>query len=185
MRSSRSKRRPAYTLLEIIIVMVIIVIIAAISVPLIQSTLAQSRIDASGDLVRGKMAEARARAMQDGRPWRFSVLPGSGSYQLAPDDSSEWDQAVTEPDDRPDLFRDSLPQDIIFALTREDIFNSDSASPPSGGWQTVAVFTADGAALDDATIYFGKPGISPLRATVRGLTGTVSIESYKVLQPGQ
>src|SRR4051794_31773914 len=100
MRASRSYHRPAFTLIEMVLVMVIILIVAAISVPLIQTMLAESRIDASGDVVRGKMAEARARAMEEGRPWKFAFIVNTGVYQLAPEDSSEWDNPSQEPDER-------------------------------------------------------------------------------------
>ena len=177
MRASRSYHRSAFTLMEIILVMVIFIIVAALSIPLIQTMLTDSRISASGDVVRGKMAEARARAMEEGRPWKFGFMASTGVYQLAPEDSNEWDNASQDPDERSDLIRDSLPKEIVFALSKEDIFNSDQAGGSGGSWITAAVFTPDGAARDDTVIYFGKPGLVPMRAKLRALTGTASTES--------
>jgi len=179
MQASRIHRRAGFTLMEIILVVVIAIIVASISIPLIQTQLAEARITASGDIVRGKMAEARARAMDEGRPWRFGFIAGSSIYQLAPDESSEWDNPGSEPDERADLVRDKLPQDIIFAFTREEIMGTDQAGSGSGSWNTAAVFLPDGSAVDDTTVYFGKAGSSPLRAKLRALTGIVNIESYK------
>src|SRR5471030_1390268 len=113
MRASPSYRRSAFTLMEIILVMVIFIIVASLSIPLIQTMLTDSRISASGDAVRGKMAEARARAMEEGRPWRFGFIPNSGIYQLAPEDSTDWDVPSQDLDERPDLIRDSLPKEIV------------------------------------------------------------------------
>src|SRR5438067_1992172 len=139
MRAARSHQRPAYTMLEIILVMVIIVIAAGLSIPLMQTMLADGRITASGDQVRGQMAEARARAMDEGRPWKFGFIAGTGYYQLAPEDSSEWDNQSQEPDASAEVIRDQLPKDIIFALSHEAIFNS-AGGGGGGGWETGAVF---------------------------------------------
>ena len=177
MRTSRRHLRAAFTLIEIILVVVIFLIVASISIPMIQTTLMESRISASGDLVRGKMAEARARAMEEGRPWRFAFIANTGIYQLAPEDSNDWDTQAHEPDERLDLIRDSLPTDIVFALSRDEIFGSEQAGGQGSGWETAAIFMPDGAARDDTVIYFGKPGVAPLRAKLRALTGTASIET--------
>jgi len=179
MRALRSDHRQAFTLMEIIIVVMIFLIIAAISIPTIQSTLDDSRVTASGDAVRGKLAEARARAMEEGRTWKFAFIANTGIYQLAPEDSPEWETPSQELDERPDLIRDSLPPGVVFGLSHEDIFNNDTAGQAGAGWEIAAVFTPDGAAVDDALFYFGKPGQAPMRARLRGLTGSVSIETFK------
>jgi hypothetical protein len=154
--------------------------IAAISVPVIQTQMAEARITAAGDLVRGKMAEARARAMDEGRPWRFGFVTGAGVYQLAPDDSNEWNNVATDPDRRSDLIRDTLPPDIIFGLTKDEIMGSDGSGAGGGGnWSTAAVFLPDGSAEDDTIVYFGKGGVAPLRAKVRALTGIVNLEQWR------
>jgi prepilin-type N-terminal cleavage/methylation domain-containing protein len=178
MQMRLSTNRPGFTLVEILLVVALIVIVALVSVPMIQSTLDDARISASGDLVGGKMAEARARAMEDGRRWKFGFIANTGVYQIAPEDSSVWDTPSNDPDETDDLIRNSLPQDIIFALTREAIMGSDSAGGGGGNWETAAIFAADGTAVDDTVVYFGKPGISPQRASIRALTGTVSIETF-------
>ena len=177
MRASRSYPRPAFTLMEIILVMVIFIIVASLSIPLIQTMLTDSRISASGDVVRGKMAEARARAMEEGRPWKFAFIANTGVYQLAPEDSKEWDSPSQEPDEQIDLIRDSLPKEIVFALSREEILNADQGGSPGSGWATAAIFVADGSAMEDTVIYFGKPGMVPMRAKLRALTGTATIET--------
>ena len=54
--------------------------------------------------------------------------------------------------------------------------------PPGGGgtWETIAIYEPQGGARDDVTVYFGKPGLGPNRAKVRGLTGAVSIEVFNL-----
>ena len=116
--------------------------------------------------------------MEEGRPWKFGFIANTGVYQLAPEDSSVWDNPSTQLDQQADLIRDTLPQDIVFALTRADIISSSQPGGGGGGWETAAIFAPDGSALDDTVIYFGKPGASPLRAKLRALTGIVNIETY-------
>ena len=56
MRKQQTTHRRGFTLIEMMIVVALVVIVASLSVPLIQMTLDDARVNASGDLVRGKMA---------------------------------------------------------------------------------------------------------------------------------
>jgi prepilin-type N-terminal cleavage/methylation domain-containing protein len=178
MQTWQITKRQGFTLIELMLVVALIVIVVGVSVPVIQSMMDDARINASGDLVSGKMAEARARAMDDGRRWKVGFIANTGVYQIAPEDSSEWDTASRDPNEDADLIRDSLPQDVVFAFTREAIMGGDQAGGAGGNWETAAIFLPDGSAVDDTIVYFGKPGISPQRAKLRALTGTVSIETF-------
>ena len=95
MRAAQARR--AYTLLEIILVMALIVIMSAIAIPVMQSMLSDARVTAAGDQVRGKLADTRANAMAEGRPWRLAFLPNTGVFQMAPEESTEWDSVVQDP----------------------------------------------------------------------------------------
>jgi hypothetical protein len=171
--------------MEMLLVLAIVVLAAAISVPLIGYLLGDSRLTAAGDLVRGKLAEARAHAVEDSQPWRLAYIPNTGVFQLAPDDSPEWETTATDLTEKEGLVRDELPKDIVFALTHDDIMGQQQALSPGVGWQTIAIFMPDGSAQDDSTTYFGKPGQGPMRVQVRGLTGSVSIEMFTVRMMGQ
>jgi type II secretory pathway pseudopilin PulG len=180
MRRNERQSRSAYTLLEIILVLAILVIVTALTVPSMQSMLADSRLTGAGDVVRGRLADARANAMSEGRPWKFGFIANTGVYQLAPEDSSEWDNASQELVEKADVIRDELPKDIVFSLNQEDILNSQQALPPGPGWETIAIYLPEGYARDDTTVYFGKPGGGPNRAVLRGLTGSVSMETFQL-----
>lgn len=177
MRAASPTIRSAYTLMELILVVVILVAIAGISVPVLQTMLTDTSISASADQVQGLFAEARARAMDDGRAWKIGFRPGTGAYQLAPEDSQEWENLATGEAEAADYLRGELPKEILFALTHEEII-SGQASQGSGNWETIAVFLPNGSARDDTTVYFGKGGIAPMRAVLRGLTGSVAIEQF-------
>jgi Tfp pilus assembly protein FimT len=162
--------------MELIVVLALIVIIAAISVPVMQTMLTDASVTAAGDKVQELMAEARAHAMDDGRPWRVAYLPGTRVIQIAPDDSTEWGNTGQDEIAKSDLIRALLPDKTYFGTSREDIQNG--VDPPTSGrdWQVAAVFMPDGSALDDSFTYFGKIGTAPLRVRLRALTGAVSVE---------
>jgi prepilin-type N-terminal cleavage/methylation domain-containing protein len=169
--------RRAYTLFEIILVMAIIVVAASLTIPVVRTMLTDARISASADTVRGLMAEARARALAQGRPWRVGFIANTGVYQLAPDDASDWDNPIQEPAEQVDLIRDVLPKEIVFALNDSDIAGGKESGPAGSKWETAAVYLGDGSARDDTTVYFGKPSIVPMRIRVRSLTGAVVVEA--------
>lgn len=168
--------RRGFTLLEVILVMVIMVIATAIAVPVIQSMLDDAHMTAGADMVRARLADARAKALDSGTPWKVAYLPNSGIFQLAAEDADAWSDSDQTPDETPEFMRGELPKDIILAVNRDDIAGAAGAPQASGGWQTLAVFTGDGSARDDGTVYVGKPGLMPLRVRVRALTGTVSLD---------
>lgn len=173
-------RRAAYTLFEIILVMAVIVIVTAISVPVVRTMLTDTRISAAADTVRGQMTEARARAMEEGRPWKLAVITNTGTFQLAPDDSTEWsNSSAQEPERKPDLIRGQLPEDVIFSLTHDAIMGKPTPDPPGTSWEAIAVFLPDGTARDDSTIYVGQSGIAPMRLQLRALTGAIIVEEFQ------
>jgi type II secretory pathway pseudopilin PulG len=174
-RMSAPARR-GLTLLELLVVMVLIIAIAAITLPFMQSMLADTRVTAAGDQVRARLAETRALAMEEGKPFRFAFQAYTGYYQIAPEGDPAWDTVATATVDLDDLVRGSLPQDVIFCLKDTDL--AGATGNPSGGggtWEDGVVYLPDGSARDDAAVLFGKAGIPPLELRVRGLTGAVRL----------
>ena len=188
MRATKKSMRPAYTLLEVMCVVAVLVMISAIGTPVMQTMLGSARISAAGDMVRARLADTRSKALDNGRAWRLGFLPGTGVFQLAPDDSQEWDGAAQDPVRQDDLIRDELPPDVIFALNASDISGAGAAGAAGaagGKWEMIAVYQWDGSALADTTTYFGKAGIMPMRINVRSLTGAVSLEVPAIVKADQ
>jgi len=173
--TSRSHRR-AFTLVEIVLVVVILFIITAISIPVISSMLTDARSTAAGDMLRGRLAEARARAMEEGRPWRLAFIPGTGVVQIAPEESQEWDHVAQGDIEKVDLVRSQLPADIVLGCTMEEIVSNPGAATPGNSWETIAIYLPAGDARADQTAYFGKTGFYPRRVVLRGVTGVPTIE---------
>jgi len=171
------KNRPGYTLMEMVCVIALIVIIMAIATPVVQSMLDDANLMAATDMVRAKAAETRAQAMESGKPWRLAFIPNTGWFQLAPDDSSDWDSMDQNSAEKEGLFRDQLPRDIHFGVTPSDIQGGSGGSPGTA-WQTVVVYTYDGSAREDSMIYYGKVSTPPMGMEVRALTGSVTMKTY-------
>src|SRR5207302_1691993 len=74
----RKKLRPAFTLLEVVLVLALIVVLAALAYPVFESLQAGPRLAAAADEIRGKLNECRTHAIEERRPYRFAFREGTG-----------------------------------------------------------------------------------------------------------
>ena len=88
--------RSGFTLLEVILVMTIIVMISAAVYPSFDSIIAYARENGAADSIKGAWAQARAKSIEDGVPYRFAVIPNTTRYRVAPDKPEYW--SGTPPD---------------------------------------------------------------------------------------
>jgi Tfp pilus assembly protein FimT len=163
----------------------IVVTIAAIAIPNIDALFSDARLDASADMIRARLADARSMAMEQNQPIRFGFVSGSGKFQIAPDASNVWNSGATsgvvEEDDR---MTGELLEGIVFGTDARSVSGA-SGSSSSGTWQVGGVFLPDGSARgpvnpdgtssDDVTFYYGTAGSSPMAVHLRGVTGTARI----------
>jgi prepilin-type N-terminal cleavage/methylation domain-containing protein len=169
--------RPGYTLLEVVLVLALLVILAGIAVPVFDAMQADAKVTAAADTVRGKWADARARAMEDGRAYQFAVMPGEDRFRLAPDLpdfatlTAESVPASEDGAPPPLIDEGSLPKGVKFQIDP----NSTGAAVGEGGWTRIATFLADGTCQESSTsVTFAMPGVRPITLTLRGLTGSVT-----------
>jgi prepilin-type N-terminal cleavage/methylation domain-containing protein len=174
----------AFTLFEVVLVLAILVVLAALSYPTVESMYGSYRVQAAADSIRGTWAEARTHAMEEGRPYRFSVVMGKGNFRLAPDSADFW-SGNTSPDTgaaNPPLINDgALPKGIRFR--RADLpagqSDSDTVLPGDGidpsQWSPLAVFLPDGTGKEDVAVVLEMSGARPLVVRLRALTGGVSV----------
>jgi prepilin-type N-terminal cleavage/methylation domain-containing protein len=174
--SSASRR--AFTLVEMAVVVAIVVIVASLVVPFSQSMLSDTRQTAAGDMVRGRLADARAMALEEGRAYKVGVQTGTGRIQIAPEEAACWDSVdsgmAMQQQQPGSIILDQLPEEVLFGTSVDDFLGRTSPVESQGSWRDAGVFLPDGSARGDVDIYFGKVGVLPTRFRVRGLTGVVS-----------
>ena len=167
--------RSGVTLLELLVVMVVILAIAAITFPLMRTMLGDTRVAAAGDMIRARLAETRALAMEQGKPYRFTYVVNTGRWQIAAEDDKAWESVEAGEIDLVDLQRGELPREVVFCKDDSALSDPDAQPAAGGGWEEGVVYFSNGSALDDVTITFGKAGLPPMQVRLRGLTGAVSL----------
>ena len=82
--TTRPPRR-GFTLVEVIVVMAILILLAIIVLPSLGAFRGDTRSRAAGDVIRGELAVARARAKDEGKPYRVALSPDGRRLRRAPD----------------------------------------------------------------------------------------------------
>ena len=170
--------------------MTIMVMMSVAAYSSFDGIMAYVRKNGAADSIKGAWAQARARAIEDGIPYRFSIIPGTTRYRVAPDKAEFWSGNPangSDTDNPPLILDDDLPKGVRFnfkgnappaAATNTDAM-SDAAPADSGAWQTVAVFLPDGTARDDVEITLAHDGTNSIMLRLRSLTGTVKTVTGK------
>jgi hypothetical protein len=175
------------------LVLAIIVIISAIAYPSAEAMFAHVRLSQGADAVRAAWAEARAHAIDEGRPYRFAIIPNHGNFRVAPDSPDLWGsngpgEGSSAGQSSTFIWSKALPKGLRFSapdapaagaeLPGESSFPADSVSPDM--WSSRTVFLPDGTASQDVEIVFGAPGTMGLVMKLRALTGAVTVRQRKL-----
>ena len=159
--------RQGFTLLEMILVMLLIVAAASLAVPLFDSLMNPNQVSAATDAVRVTLEQTRARAMEEGRPYRYSIVEGGGKFRIEPDD------ADTNPE--PGFPIDGqLPEPCFFVGPGTGVIDP-GATAADGALKSMVVFLPDGTTREDSEVSFGRPGLMRVTLQVRALTGSVNM----------
>jgi type II secretory pathway pseudopilin PulG len=192
--TTRRCRRPAYTLLELILVAAVLAMIGAIVYPSLKGMYGYYKVNGAVDTIRAAWASARARAIEEGQPYRFAVISGTGKYRVAPDSDSGWGDSSTASSSNSSTGSNHTPPLILEATLPEGVaFSGDGSVPLSGGMPAPAapptgggggygpgiVFLPDGTARADARLDFQVRGALPMTLSLRGLTGAVTVKTGK------
>jgi Tfp pilus assembly protein FimT len=163
--------------LELILVCALLALLVAIVWPNLEFYHADVRITAGADMVKGRLAEARSRAVEEGKPYRFEIIdanrcrvvsdigdapPAAPPGQAPPGDSENGTPG-----------EDSLPKMVSFDLGQSSANGPDNNNGNAGGG-TKIVFLPDGSARDDAEIRLTSQGARPVVIRLRALTGTIT-----------
>ena len=165
-------RRPAFTLIEVLLVVAVIIALAAVAYPTLSAMYGDVKLKAAADDVRAAWTDARSHAIEDGRAYRFAVQPGTGKYRVAPDADGFWDGSGGQPDDAeapPFTLEADLPNGILF--------EAGTDLPTAGDWSTVVVFNPDGGCSADVEVTLKEDGDdgTPIVVRVRAMTGAVTV----------
>lgn len=173
--------RPAFTLMELLLVLAVLIILAAVVFPSFSGLRGNADQKAAVDQVRGRIADARGLAMQEGVPYRLAVHQDGSKLRLAPD-VPEFGQLPTSSvvTSSAKAVETKLEKATVKVVADTD--SGDQRTADGSGWITVGTFLADGTCReDDAMIEVRETGSDiPIRIRLRGVTG-----SARVLRPDE
>lgn len=171
----RSATNPGMTLLELLVVLAILLILAAFTLPSFEGLYGNSKQKAAADIVKARIAMARARAIETGTPQRLAVSADGLKIRLAPD-TEQFGQATA--DTRGGIGA-SANEDTLDKVTAAVAVPDDEPQPSSDGtWTTVATFKPDGTCKEhNVTLELRQDNFPPIRIQIRGVTGTARVLS--------
>lgn len=149
------RTRSAYTLFELVLVLAVLVAVSAVAYPSVEAMYGNYRLTAAVDQVRSAWSTARAHAMEEGTPYRFTLQPDGGRLRVAPDGGT-------------------APGGDAPAYSLEQALPRGVQVAPNGSGDGSALFLPDGTAQGDAEIIFRARGCRPVSLRLRGLTGIVT-----------
>jgi prepilin-type N-terminal cleavage/methylation domain-containing protein len=168
---TRRAPRPAFTLLEVLLVLAILLILGAAAYPTLNGMWGDVKVKAAADQVRGAWVEARAAAIEDGRAYKFGVQKDTGKFRVAPASSFVEVANLGEDSAPPFVQEGELKSGITFDLTGKDDL------PGEGEWTIVVEFNPDGTCKTDVEVTLSDKDtdITPLVVKVRAMTGAVTV----------
>lgn len=184
--------KPAFTLMELILVIGILVAVSAIAMPTVTRSFSSQSLLKAADRVRVSMGQARVRAIQTGQIHAVGYLPGRGWIDVASFEQlstiaskagrrlQEQHFALTS-----DYEDDLLPGNVIFVAGETVVdaraFDAGEQAADTSGLRTI-LFYPDGTSQDARLTLQNKEG-RIIDVTLRGLTGTASVRSrYEVVR---
>lgn len=170
-----TRSRPAFTMLEIVLVMVILIVLASLAYPTLSGMYADVRVKAAADQVRAAWTEARANAIEGGRNYRFAVQPGTGQFRVAPDSPQFWDGSTSGVDEGDENAPPPHIEEGV--LSGGIVFNVPSNLSSDGKWTTVVIFQAQGTCNADTEVTLKEAdddGV-PIVIRIRAMTGAISV----------
>lgn len=167
-------RRSGYTLVEIIVVVAILILVGAVVVPTMTGMTGNTKVKGAADTVKSHLLEARLNAIDEGRPYVFSMNADGTKMRVAPDDTVP---AVTNSDGSvvpSTIINDDLPTDIKISLGTY-VANQTGGTTADGN-TIIVTFQPDGTCTQDSPdILVQENNQTGVIVRVRGMTGAVSL----------
>lgn len=191
-------RRPGYTLIELMVVLAVIIVLGAVVIPTIRSYYSNSHQKATADMMNGRIAQARALAMETGSWYRVSINTDKKRMRIGPD-CMTYDSLQPGSSDAPNsmVVEDAFEDGVTAEVTSSDSSQasnswmqmssgggggssgSGSTAPPastSSEWVTVATVGPEGICREGVvTVTISEGKFQPLCIQVRGITASSTI----------
>ncbi len=172
----RRSRRSGYTLLELLAVIAILITLGGLIAPTFTSLAGDTKVKAGADLIRGRIADAKAAAMKEGRAYRVAISQDGTRVRVSPDEVAYALAPVTEEEEDdmgPLVVEDDLPTNVTVVPQLSD---ESQAVVDQSGWIRVLTVLPDGTCREDVAILeVREPGTHSMVVRVRGLTGASSV----------
>lgn len=192
-RAALHAERKGYTILELVIMLAVLIILGAAIIPSLAGYYGNTRQKEAADLIRSRIVEGRAKAMEQGVWYRLAVNQDKTRIRLAPDgpnfssatpsDSSALNAQVTE---------DTLDKEVTAEVATDpnsmqssggggsssssDNTLSNGAVASDGDWLTVMTVGPEGICKENATTVTVKQGkFEPILIQLRGIVGSADI----------
>jgi hypothetical protein len=164
-------------------------IVGGIAVPATIGWLRLQRLQEGLDSLRADWLKARTLAMDEGRPYRFQVLPGQTSYRIAPNEAQYWPDHTTGVNAPPSggdeetagwHHEQNLPEGIQFESAGDVV---DVVTGGESAWLFLPdgrarLLDADGLEHENASLLLTEgPGRRRRQLMMRALTGHARLVS--------
>ena len=116
--------QPAFTLLELLLVLAVLAVLSSIALPRVGRMLAKAEHQAAADGLRAALSQLRLKAIQTGRAYSLRYIPGSAIFELRAEDADEIGQI--------DFLAGDIPVSGILDQSLKQPRQEDSQSPRGG-----------------------------------------------------
>lgn len=172
MTTRHPRRRAGYTLIEMVVVVAVLLIIGGVVLPTLSGLTGDTKVKGAADAVKARLLEARLNAMEQGRPYVFSISPDGLKMRVAPDDSIEGEVGADGQALPTLVVNEALPSEITVKLATTN--TGQTPGTTADGNTRVATFQPDGTCAEDLiTLFVQEGGATGMVVTVRGVSGAV------------
>ncbi len=194
------RRRPAFTLLELLLTLVVLAAIASVAIPHAGVLLGDRRLVRAGDQLRVEMTRLRVDAMRQGRVMMMEGMVEGSSFRIKPFFSvSDSTEAIDQTGSQSALLSGAtqgtvvplqtdldaetevaLPEDVtvtsigVVSAARAAEIEQLSLSNQAEGWGRPILFYPDGT-TSTAAITLSHASVGRVVVRIRGITGDVTV----------
>jgi prepilin-type N-terminal cleavage/methylation domain-containing protein len=175
--------RRGFTLIETIAVLAVLIIIGAMLLPSTAALWGNTYQQAAADTLKGRLADARGLAMENGVPYRLAVHTDGTRLRLAPEGADFTSVAAADHSTGAAKAIEEKLEKATISVVRET--GDMTGGADDGGWQTIATFLPDGTCREGTVmVNVNQDTFQPLVIQVRGVTGSVKVLPTGTAAPG-